>query len=86
MGSEVNKSTFPSELPMLLCVSKDVLAPAFTQVPMRSQEDVEPTSHVSSQHGLPGLCPTGVTGNHPMGILPRGTELEQRTKFFPQFG
>uniref|UniRef100_A0A8U7NP14 Uncharacterized protein n=1 Tax=Corvus moneduloides TaxID=1196302 RepID=A0A8U7NP14_CORMO len=45
-----------------------------------------PPSGDHPQRGSPGLCPTGVTGDHPTPILPRGMELEQRTKLFPHSG
>ena len=45
-----------------------------------------PPSGDHPERGSPGLCPAGVTGDHPRPILPRGMELEQRTKLFPHSG
>uniref|UniRef100_A0A803VE28 Uncharacterized protein n=1 Tax=Ficedula albicollis TaxID=59894 RepID=A0A803VE28_FICAL len=39
-----------------------------------------------TDHGSPGLCPTGVTGDHPTPILPWGMELQKSTKVFPHSG
>ena len=55
------------------------------------QEDVEPPArcvpNTDQWHqGSAGLCPLGLTGDHPAWILPWGMELEQRTKIFPHLG
>lgn len=52
MGLKVKKYALPNELPTSVCVPMDVPAPAFIEVSMRSQEDVEPTTQVSPLHRL----------------------------------
>lgn len=73
------------QFPLSVCVSIDVSAPAFIQVPMRRQEDVEhPQPSISSgpqiTRALPNRDHWGSSNADPP------MELEQRMKLFPNQG